>query len=59
MHVNEESRLWNERFGHLNFKYLDELSKGGMVDGLLHIQYKYRVCQGCILGKHPKEVQHR
>jgi hypothetical protein len=38
-HANEESRLWHERFGRLNFKYLDQLSKGGMVDGLPHIQY--------------------
>jgi hypothetical protein len=36
-HANEESRLWHERFGHMNFKYLDHLSKGGMVDGLPHI----------------------
>ena len=37
--ANEESRLWHERFGHMNFKYLDQLSKGGMVDRLPHIQY--------------------
>ena len=24
-HGNEVSRLWNERFGHLNFKYLQKL----------------------------------
>jgi hypothetical protein len=38
-HDNEESKSWHERFGNLNFKYLDQLSKGGMVDGLPHIQY--------------------
>jgi hypothetical protein len=27
-HANEESKLWHERFGHLNFKYLYQLSKG-------------------------------
>jgi hypothetical protein len=54
-HGNEESRLWHEMFGNLNFKYLYNLSKGGMVDGLPHIQYIDGVFQGCILGKHPKE----
>ena len=24
-HGNEVSRIWNERFGHLNFKYLQQL----------------------------------
>jgi hypothetical protein len=51
-HANEESRLWHERFGNLNFKYLYHLSKGGMVDGLPHIQYIDGVFHGCILGKH-------
>jgi hypothetical protein len=26
-HTNDESRLWHERFGHLNFRYLQQLSK--------------------------------
>jgi hypothetical protein len=43
-HANEESRLWHERFENLNFKYLHHLSKGGMVDGLPHIQYRDGVC---------------
>jgi transposase InsO family protein len=47
--------LWHERFGHLNFKYLDQHSKAEMLDGLPHIQYTDGVCQGCILGKHPEE----
>jgi hypothetical protein len=54
-HANEESKLWHEMFGHLNFKYLYQLSKGVMVDGLPHIQYTYGVCQGFILGKHHEE----
>jgi hypothetical protein len=52
---NEECRLWHERFGHLNFKYLDHLSNGGMVDGLPHIHYIDGVFQGYILGKHFEE----
>ena len=26
-HANEESRIWHERFGHLNFRYMQQLSK--------------------------------
>jgi hypothetical protein len=37
-HANEQSSLWHERFGNMNFKYLDKLSKGGMVDALVHIE---------------------
>ena len=33
-HGNEVSRLWHERFGHLNFKYLQQLQKNSMVEGL-------------------------
>ena len=29
-HGNEVSRLWHERFGHLNFKYLQQLQKNSM-----------------------------
>jgi hypothetical protein len=39
----------------MNFKYLDQLSKSGMVDGLPHIQFIDGVFQVCILGKHPEE----
>jgi hypothetical protein len=54
-HVNEESRLWHGRFGHLNFRYLQQLNKQGMVNGLPNIKFIDGVCQGCILGKHPEE----
>jgi hypothetical protein len=40
-HDNEESRLWHEKFGNLYFKYLNNISKAGMVYGLPHIQYIY------------------
>ena len=33
-HGNEVSRLWHERFGHINFKYLQQLQKHSMVEGL-------------------------
>ena len=33
-HGNEVIQLWHERFGHLNYKYLQLLQKDSMVEGL-------------------------
>ena len=54
-HANDSSRVWHERFGHLNFRYMQRLSKQGMVKGLPDIHFYEGVCEGCILGKHPEE----
>ena len=27
IHANEASKIWHERFGHLNYKYLSDLSE--------------------------------
>jgi hypothetical protein len=54
IHANEASKLWHERFGHLNYKYLSDLSEKDMVIGLPKIKFSKGVCQGCILGKHPE-----
>jgi hypothetical protein len=54
-HDNDSSRVWHERFGHLNFRYMQRLSKQGMVKGLSYIHFSEGVCEGCILGKHPEE----
>jgi hypothetical protein len=53
--ANDSSRVWHERFGHLNFRYMQRISKQGMVKGSPDIQFSEGVCEGCILGKHPKE----
>jgi hypothetical protein len=47
--------LWHEIFGHLNYKYLHQLNKENMVEGLPTIKFTSDVCQGCILGKHPEK----
>jgi hypothetical protein len=52
---NYISRLWDEIFGHLNYKYLHQLSKENTVEGLPAIKFTSSVCQGCILGKHPEK----
>jgi hypothetical protein len=52
---DESSRIWHKRFGHLNFKYMQQLSKQILVDGLPDIHFSKGVCEGCVLGKHPQE----
>jgi hypothetical protein len=54
-HAEERSRIWNERFIHLNFIYMKKLSKNGMVDGLPNIHFSKGIFEGCVLGKHPQE----
>ena len=54
IHANEESKIWHEIFGHLNYKYLSDLSEKYMVIGLPNIKFNKGVFQGCILGKHPE-----
>ena len=51
IHANEESKLWHEIFGHINYKYLSDLSEKDMVIGLPKIKFSKGSCQGCILGK--------
>ena len=52
-HVNNTNKIWHEIFGHLNFKYLQQLHNYKMVEGLPLIQTSDGVCHGCLVGKHP------
>ena len=52
IHAKEESKIWNEILGHLNYKYLSDLSEKYMVIGLPNIKFSKGFYQGCILGKH-------
>jgi hypothetical protein len=54
-HADESSMIWHERFRHLNFRYMKQLRKQGMVDGLPHIHFSKGICEVCVLGKHPQE----
>jgi hypothetical protein len=54
-HADESSRIWNERFGHLNFIYMKQISKQRLVDGLPYIHFSKGACEGCVLIKHPQE----
>ena len=53
-HADEQSKLWHERLGHLNYGKMQLLTK--MVHGLPHISSTYVVCEGCVLGKHHREM---
>jgi hypothetical protein len=54
-HADESIRIWHKRFGHFNFRYMQQLSKQRLVDGLPDIHFSKGVCEGCVLGKHPQE----
>ena len=51
-HANESSKLWNERFGHMNYKYLQELHRDEMVEWLPQIRSSNGAWIGCVIGKH-------
>ena len=51
-HSDEVSRLWHERFGYLNYRSLQNLSKENMIIGLPMVLCKDCVCYGCVLEKH-------
>jgi len=53
-HVDEISKLWHERLGHLNYGKMKVLSK--MVVGLPHISSSKGVWEGCVLGKHHRDM---
>jgi hypothetical protein len=44
-HADDSSRIWHERFGNLNFKYMKQLSKHKLVDGLPNIHFSKGVCE--------------
>ncbi|CAL8157459.1 unnamed protein product [Prunus armeniaca] len=48
------SKLWHDRYGHMNYASLKLLSSKEMVDGLPQIDHIDDVCEECQLGK-----QHR
>jgi hypothetical protein len=55
IHADESSRIWHESFGHLNFRYIQQLNKHRLVDGLPDIHFSKGVCEGCFLRKHVQE----
>lgn len=53
--TTDDSWLWHQRYGHLNFQGLSLLNKKNMVRGLPPIKEKEEVCSGCAFGKHHRD----
>ena len=56
IHLNTERKLWHERFGHLNSRYLQQLSSKNMVHGLPQVQFSHGACFGFTHGKHLEKM---
>jgi hypothetical protein len=54
-HSDDVSKLWHERFGHLNYRSLQNLCNKNMVAGLPMVSCKDGVCSSCALGKHHQD----
>ena len=54
-HSDDVSRLWHDRFGHLNYRSLQNLYKEKMVICLPMVSCKDGVCSGCVLRKHHQD----
>jgi hypothetical protein len=54
-HSDDLSKLWHERFGHLNYHSLQQLCNQQMVTGLPLVSCIDGVCAGCVLGKHHRD----
>jgi len=52
--TEKEAHLWHCRFGHLNHKGLNTLSKNHLVSGLPNLKLPKKICTTCLIGK-----QHR
>lgn len=52
---DEVSKLWHERFGHLNFRSLKEMSTKEIVRGLPKLEVINEACEECQLGKQHRE----
>ena len=50
-HADSLSRLWHERYGHLNDRYLQQMHSQKLVRGLPKVSCTDGVCPGCVLGK--------
>jgi GAG-pre-integrase domain len=52
--IEDMTWLWHLRFGHLNFGGLRQLSNKKMVKNIPHIDHSDKLCEGCVLGKNPR-----
>ena len=48
---HKDSWLWDLRFGHLNFRSLNQLITQDMVTGIPSLEMPEKHCEGCLVGK--------
>ena len=53
-HSEDASWKWHARFGHLNFRSLNDLGAKKMAEGIPIVSRVDKICDGCVIGK-----QHR
>jgi hypothetical protein len=53
---NNQSTLWHNRYGHINFETLIAMSVKGSVEGLPKIEKVDQICEGCALGKQSRTI---
>jgi hypothetical protein len=54
-HSDDLRKLWHERFGHLNYRSLEQLCNQHMVTRLPPISCRDGVCADCVLKKHHRD----
>jgi hypothetical protein len=54
-HSDDLSKLWHERFGHLNYRSLQQLCNQQMVTGLPLVLGRDGFCASCVLNKHHQD----
>jgi hypothetical protein len=54
-HSDDLSKLWHERFVHLNYRSLQQLCNQHMVIGIPLVSCRDGVFVGCVLGKHHRD----
>jgi hypothetical protein len=54
-HSDDLSKIWHERFGHLNYHSLQQLCNQQMVNDLPLVSCRDGVCASCVLDKHHRD----
>jgi hypothetical protein len=53
--IHDTTWLWHLRYGHLNFKSLNNLKNNCMVNGLPEIRVPKDMCRNCLIGKQSRK----
>ena len=54
-HNDEVIEHWHEKFGHLNYRSLQNICKENVVMGLPMVSCRDGACSGCVLEKHHRD----